>query len=97
MVLTGAATYITGWTYARYIYIIGATFFALAQINSPYRGDNKNIKRLHRQQIIGALLLVMAGVLMFTLRNNEWILCLAVAAFIQLYTVFRIGQEEKKE
>lgn len=97
MALAGAAVYITGWEVAPYIYIIGAALFALAQINTPYEGTNKNIKRLRRQQIVGALLLVVTGAFMFTTHNNEWIACLTIAAVIELYTSFRIPQEEKKE
>ena len=35
MLLAGAAVYITGWPLSPYIYTIGATMVALAQINSP--------------------------------------------------------------
>ena len=35
MLLIGAAVYVTGWPLSPYIYTIGATFVALAQINSP--------------------------------------------------------------
>ena len=35
MLLIGAAVYVTGWQLSPYIYTIGATFVALAQINSP--------------------------------------------------------------
>lgn len=95
--LVGAAVFITGWPYAPYIYTVGATMVALAQLNTPYEGDNRNIKRLHRQQIFGAILLVVTGALMFFTKRNEWIACLTIAAFIELYTSFRIPQEEKKE
>jgi hypothetical protein len=97
MVLTGACVYITHWTYAPYIYTVGAGLFALAQINSPYHGANTNIKRLRRQQILGAVLLVATGVFMITTRGNEWIASLTIATVLQLYTAFRIPQEEKKE
>jgi hypothetical protein len=97
MALVGAAVYITGWAAAPYLYTIGACLFALAQINSPYHGSNKNIKRLRRQQILGALFLVVAGALMFFMHKNEWIMALSIGSFIQLYTAFRIPQEEKKE
>jgi predicted metal-binding membrane protein len=97
MVLVGSSVYITRWIYAPYIYTVGAGFFALAQINSPYRGANKNIKRLRRQQIIGAIFLVLTGLFMFTTRHNEWIASLTIAAVFEIYTVFRISQEEKKE
>jgi hypothetical protein len=97
MALLGAAVFITGWAPAPYIYTVGACMFALAQINSPYHGSNKNIKRLRRQQVLGALFLVVAGALMFFMQNNEWVMALSIGSFIQLYTAFRIPQEEKKE
>ena len=61
MVLFGAAVYITGWEVAPYVYTIGATMVALAQINSPSKSSRANVKRLRRQQIFGALLLVLTG------------------------------------
>ena len=33
----------------------------------------------------------------FTTRGNEWIACLTIAAILELYTAFRIPQEEEKE
>ncbi len=97
MLLAGAAIYITQWPHAPYIYTIGATLMALAQINSPYTGTNKNIRRLRRQQMFGAFLLVVTGGFMVFADGNEWIVCLSVAALLQIYTAFRIPQEEKKE
>lgn len=97
MILVGAGVYITGWPFAPYIYTVGAGLFALAQINSPYQGTNKNIKRLRRQQIFGAFALVLTGAFMFTTHGNEWIACLTIAAILELYTAFRIPQEERKE
>ena len=47
--------------------------------------------------LVGAVLLVFAGVLMFVTRHNEWVLCLTVAAILQLYTAFRIPAELEKE
>lgn len=97
MALTGAAVYITGWHYAPYIYTIGAGCIALAQINTPVKGKSKVLKRLRIQQIFGAIALVLTGAFMLSTRGNEWIACLTIAAFLQLYTAFRIPQEEEKE
>lgn len=97
MVLAGAAVFITGWPYAPYIYTIGAGCVALAQINTPLRAKNKNLKRLRIQQIFGAIALILAGAFMFTTRGNEWIACLTIGAVLELYTAFRIPQEEEKE
>ena len=96
MVLFGAAVYITGWE-VPYVYTIGATMVALAQINSPSKSSRANVKRLRRQQIFGALLLVLTGAFMFFTHGNEWIVCLTVAAILELYTAIRIPQEEAKE
>lgn len=97
LLLAGAAVYITRWEPAPYLYTIGATLVALAQINTPVRSDKPNVRRLRRQQIFGALLLVLTGAFMFFTHGNEWIVCLTVAAILELYTAFRIPQEEAKE
>ncbi len=97
MVLFGAAMYITGWEPAPYIYTIGAAMMALAQINSPSGSNKPNVKRLRRQQVFGALLLVLTAVFMFFTHGNEWIVCLTVAAVLELYTSIRIPQEEAKD
>ena len=97
MALTGAAVYITGWELAPYIYTIGAAMVALAEINSPSKSKSPNVKRLRRQQIFGAILLVLTGAFMFFTHGNEWIVCMTIAAILELYTSVRIPQEEAKE
>lgn len=97
MLLTGAVVYVTGWPLSPYIYTVGATMVAFAQINSPSRCKSPAVKRLRRQQIFGALLLVVTGALMLFARGNEWILSLTIAAVFELYTSVRIPQEEEKE
>ena len=94
MALTGAAVYITGWVLAPYVYTIGATLFALGQINTPARVQNAIVRR---QQIFGALILVLTGAFMLFTHGNEWIVSLTIAAILQLYTSIRIPQEEEKE
>ena len=93
MLLIGAAV----WPLSPYIYTIGATFVALAQVNSPSKYKTPTIKRLRRQQIFGALLLVLTGAFMFFTHGNEWIVSLTIAAILELYTSVRIPQEEAKE
>jgi hypothetical protein len=96
LALVGVTFYITRWSLSPYMYTIGATMVALAQINSPIKTDNLTLKRLRAQQIIGAVLLVVTGALMFFTHRNEWIVCLSVAAILELYTAFRIPQELEK-
>lgn len=97
LLLVGAMLQITRWEISPYIYTLGAVMFSYVQVMSRYEGKNLIIRRLRRQQIVGAVLLVFAGVLMFVTRHNEWILCLSAAAVIQLYTAFRISSEMEKD
>lgn len=97
LLLIGAMLQITRWELSPFIYIVGAILFAYVQVMERYDGKNLVIRRLRRQQILGAVLLVFAGVLMFVTRHNEWVLCLSAAAVIQLYTAFRIPTELEKE
>jgi multisubunit Na+/H+ antiporter MnhG subunit len=97
LLLVGAVLQITCWEFSPVIYTVGAVMFAYVQVVSRYEGRNLIIRRLRRQQILGAVLLVFAGVLMFVTRHNEWVLCLTVAAILQLYTAFRIPSELEKE
>lgn len=95
--LLGAALQITQLAWTPYLYLIGAIMFAYVQVMSGYEGKNIIIRRLRRQQIIGATLLVVAGVMMILWKRNEWVVCLTIAAVLEMYTVFRIPQEEEKE
>lgn len=97
LLLIGAMLQITRWELSPYLYTIGSILFAYVQVMDGYVGKNLIVRRLRRQQILGAVLLVFTGVLMFVTKHNEWILCLTVAAFLELYTAFRIPAELDKE
>lgn len=85
------------FVYAPYIYLVGAVVVAWIELKYGYEGNNIVIRRLRKQQLIGAMLLIMTGVLMIVWHRNEWVVCLTISAVLQLYTAFRIPQEEKKE
>ncbi|MCR4765899.1 MAG: hypothetical protein K5856_06985 [Bacteroidaceae bacterium] len=95
--LIGAAIYITHWPYAPYMFIVGAVTAAIAQIFAQPHVEDVTLKRLYRQQMFGALFLVFSGILMLYTHGNEWIVCLLIAAILELYTAYRIPQEEKKQ
>lgn len=97
LLLVGAMLQITRWELAPIIYILGAVLFAWMQVADSYNGKNLIVRRLRRQQIIGAMLLVFTGVLMYTSKHNEWIVCLTIAAVLELYTAYRIPSELEKE
>jgi hypothetical protein len=96
LILSGAASYMTRWTFSPYIYIVGACLFAVAQFLDRSPIDDFVIRRLQRQQLFGALFLICAGAFMLFLHRNEWIVALTIGAVIELYTVFRLDSEEKK-
>ena len=46
---------------ALYLYLLGALMFSSMQVLQKYEGKNITLKRLRRQQILGALMLLLAG------------------------------------
>lgn len=66
LLLVGAMVMITGWEYAPYIYMLGSVMFASAQLSDRYDGDDMILKRLRLQQVLGSILLVITGFLMFS-------------------------------
>ena len=97
LLVLGAALYITKWAWAPYMYIVGSFMFGAMQMLDRYTGRNLVLRRLRRQQLLGAIALMLTGVLMFTCKHNEWIMCLLVGCLVELYTAFRIPQEYEKE
>lgn len=97
LLVLGAALYITKWSWAPYIYILGSFMFGAMQMMDRYTGTNWILRRLRRQQIFGAIMLMVTGVAMLVTKHNEWIICLLVGCLLQLYTAFRIPQEYEKE
>lgn len=92
--LAGAALMITGWTMAPYLYCVGALLFAAMQMADRYDGDDVIVKRLRRQQLVGSVMLLVTGALMFLERHNGWIVSLTIAAVFQLYTAFRMPEKK---
>ena len=82
--------------YFAVVYICGAALFAVTQFLLRPRYDGLVMRRLVAQQQLAGMLLIGAGVLMFTHYSNEWILILLCATIIEVYTVFRLSHEEKK-
>lgn len=97
LLVLGAALYITKWALAPYLYITGSFMFGAMQMLDRYTGNNWILRRLRRQQVAGAIVLMIAGVAMLACKQNEWIMCLLVGCILELYTAFRIPQEYEKE
>lgn len=71
LLLVGAMVMITGWEYAPYIYMLGSVMFASAQLSDRYDGNDMILKRLRLQQVLGAVLLVVTGFLMFSSNYHQ--------------------------
>ena len=95
--VAGACLMITHWPAAPWSFLVGALLFGCAQVTDKYTSDSFVIRRLRRQQFIASFLLILTGILMLILHRNEWVISLLVAALIELYTSFRIPQEQKKD
>lgn len=92
--LAGATAMITKWVFAPYLYCVGALLFVAMQMADRYEGKDIVVKRLRRQQLFGAVMLLVTGVLMFAERHNGWIATLTIAALLELYTAFRMPDKE---
>lgn len=92
--LAGAASMITKWDGAPYMYCVGALLFVSMQMIDRYEGNDFVVKRLRRQQLFGAVMLLVTGVLMFVEQHNGWIATLTIAALLELYTAFRMPDKQ---
>ncbi|MBQ9285832.1 MAG: hypothetical protein IJ209_06100 [Bacteroidaceae bacterium] len=104
LMLLGAAAFMWQPVWATVLFAVGALVFAPLQMLQRYDGRSFIIRRLRRQQLLGALALLVTACLMIMqtfrvgfARRNEWVVALAVACVLELYTAFRIPAELKKE
>lgn len=93
-ILTGTILYLFKFPFTVYIFAIGAIGMTIARATNLYNGPNFRLKRLYRIELVAALITVGSAWFMFK-GQNEWILLLLVAAFLQLYTSFVIPKVEK--
>lgn len=64
MVIAGAMLHVTGTGFSAYLYCIGAALFAAIQFTDRYDGENRTIRRLRSQQVLGAVFLMISGLVM---------------------------------
>lgn len=86
------------------LYLLGAILFSAMQLRTSYDGKNVIIRRLRRQQLIGAVLVVASAAMMcmsfFNIRPfeaDEWKIALMIGAVFQVYTSFRLPALLEKE
>jgi len=95
LLIISAALYITEWSFIPYLYAFASAGVAIVYLTSPYKGDNIRFKRLNIQETIAAILLPISSYLMFK-GKNEWVIFLAVSAFLQFYVAVIKGKKQKK-
>lgn len=82
----------------KYIYSAGAALTLIARFIDNYQGKNLAIKRLYRIQTMSAICFcISAGLLFYSGSEKDWLAFLTSGAALQIYTLFRIQNEEKKE
>ena len=93
--------------WAPYVFCAGTLMFSSMELLASYEGDDFVVRRLRRQQIIGALLLIASGILSLMghlqpawVQGDEWLFLLTMGAVLEVYTAFRIpaalAKAEKK-
>lgn len=87
---------------AAFVYAAGASMFCTMQMLARYEGQDIAVRRLRRQQLFGAVLLLAAAALMFMslyrtgpFQGTEWQMALAIGAVFEIYTAFRLPQALK--
>lgn len=93
LVLAGAALYLTQWTVAPYLFAVGAAGIAVNYLTTPVGDLDFRGRRLHRFNVMAGFLMVVASGFQFNGRK-EWVICLLIAAILQLYTAFASPKKE---
>lgn len=66
--LTGAVLRVTQWDVATYLYMFGAIAFAVGQFADRCTDESVVIRRLHAQQVLGSVFLLISAFLMYAER-----------------------------
>ena len=87
LLLTGAVMYLALSSIAPYLFAVGAAGIAICYLTMPTKDMDFRHRRLHRYNVFAGLLCIVASGLMFSARK-EWVICLTIAAILQLYVAF---------
>ena len=104
MMVGGAAVNMWWPVVSAIVFGVGALAFGAMQALQQYEGTNFIVRRLRRQQMLGAVSFVVADVGMVMqawhmgpLTSREWVLFLTIGCVLEFYTAIRIPQELAKE
>lgn len=96
LILIGAAGFYFQPSIFKYVTLIGVAGFGAITLTSRYPGKSIRGKRLYNMQILAAVLMIVSVYLMFS-GFSFWVLTLAVAAVLILYSAFALPSAIKKE
>ncbi len=96
LILISALLYMFYPVVASWLMSVAVIVFSVITISSPYPGKSIRGKRLFNLQILSCLLMIAATYMMFKDRV-EWVLLMALGAFILLYSSFILPRELDKE
>ena len=115
LVLAATVLWMTEWAYTGWLYAAGAAMLAVGRLAAK-NGDGAKaadrrlsvrLRRLYRQRVVGAVLLLMSAVLInvnagfivfgMYLRPSVWLIPFTVFVIIEVYTAFRIPAVEAAE
>jgi uncharacterized membrane protein len=97
LTLGGLVTHVFKWELSPYLFLIGSAMVAIALIFMREKSDDRVVRRLYIQQIMGGIFLFASAVMQFMIRGNMWILALAASCVFLLYSTFRLSSIEKKK
>jgi len=87
LLLTGAVLHFVELYFAPYLFAFGAAGIAISYLTLPAKNMDFRQRRLHKYNIVASLLMIFASGLMFS-GHKEWVICLTIAAILQIYTAF---------
>ena len=93
LVLAGAVLHLTQWVVAPYLFAVGSAGVAVNYLTTPVGDLDFRGRRLHRFNVMAGFLMVVASGFKFNGRK-EWVVCLFIAAILQLYTAFVSPKQE---
>lgn len=83
---------------AAVLLVLSSLLYTWALAKQQPQGKDVTQRRLLRQQLLGGVMLIMAGLLMLNqelhllryFHHNEWMIALAIGCLLQVYTSFRL-------
>ena len=103
LMLVGLVVHIFDQRVSLYLYGIGTLLFCLMRLRAEYTGNNLVVRRLRRQQLLACVFFMTTALCMSMqlfqygpFRRNEWVVSLAIACVLELYTAWRIPSELQK-